>query len=152
MTAAVHLNASLARYLDRRLAETVCTDLLSARLYGLEIIDPAGIAVDADGAARFICVAEGTAHALLDGPGRIAAAAHDAVALVTAGWSTPLANRNRINGNHPDDLGRRRVVVTLVGSTEGGIASILRDCESGSATDPGPIVGQLAKAVAALWS
>ena len=100
MTAAVHLNGALARYLDRRLAETVCVGNFAARLYGLEVIDPDGVAADLDGAARFICVAEGTAPALLEGPGPLAALSYDAVALVTAGWSTPVPDRNQINGNH----------------------------------------------------
>jgi hypothetical protein len=152
MAAPDHLNSVLARYLDRRLAETVCDELLVSRLYGLEVIDADGVCTDRDGAARFICIGEGSADSLLDGPAHLAAYAHDAVALVSAGWSTPLTDPLAAVSTETAPPVRRRVVVTVVGSTGGPIGSVLRDCATGSAIDPGPVVGRLADRVADLWA
>lgn len=150
------LTQILARYLDVRLADTALDGPWPARLYGLDVIDPLGARADLDGAVRFVCVAEGIAEVLLEGPGRFAAAHHDALALVTPGWATDLAAvgpaaRGGTTANCGRRRARRRIVVTVVGAPGAALGSVLRDCATGEVCDPGAVGGVLAAHMSTLW-
>ena len=154
------LAAALALWLDHRLPRPgLADDGGEARLFGLTVLDrdevlaSAAESARADGAVRFVAVAEGEPYSLAGDVARLAVVHYEALALVTHGWAAPLGGDGGVAAGtapsrHPD---RRRVRVTTVALDSGGLGSALRRTSEGS-TDggdpplgPGPVTGPLAE-------
>ncbi len=131
-------HAHLARWLGRQLAEwSPCPP--AARLYGVTVNDPEGVADDRPGAARFIAVADGDPYELLAlaGPGTVEQ--YDALGLVALGWA------HRRVGCRPV---LRLVMVVVVVGWSGAPAFHVRDLANGEEIEPGEATGELAAAAA----
>lgn len=139
--------AALARWIDARLTFEQCTARSEpARLIGISVLDTAGVIDGAEGALRFVAVAEGEPYELAGSVAAVAIAHHDAIALVTEGWGAPLPEDGAAEpspSRHPD---RRRVRVVTVALDSGAVACALRWTGSaGTAVDPGQVLGPLAE-------
>lgn len=144
--------AALARWLDARLtfdphhrerAEP-------ARLIGIGVLDSAGVLDGAEGAVRFVAIAEGEPYELAGPVAAVAIEHHDAIALVTYGWGAPLPGPGVDAPNpsrHPE---RRRVRVVTAALESGAVACALRwSATDATALDPGEVVGPLAEVLSA---
>ena len=128
-------------------------DLKRARLYGISVVDPAGIDANADGALRISFLAEhGDVYELLESRGSSIARMFDAAAVLTCGWAAPVDDENESDVPPSVHPRRRRVrLVVVVG--DDGVGSVLRfaDTPDEIVTDPGNAKGSLADAVERLW-
>lgn len=128
-------------------------DLKRARLYGISVVDPAGIDANADGALRISFLAEhGDVYELLESRGTSIARMFDAAAVLTCGWAAPVDDENESDVPPSVHPRRRRVrLVVVVG--DDGVGSVLRfaDTPDEIVTDPGNAKGSLADAVERLW-
>ena len=128
-------------------------DLKRARLYGISVVDPAGIDANADGALRISFLAEhGDVYELLESRGSSIACMFDAAAVLTCGWAAPVDDENESDVPPSVHPRRRRVrLVVVVG--DDGVGSVLRfaDTPDEIVTDPGNAKGSLADAVERLW-
>lgn len=127
-------------------------DLKRARLYGISVVDPAGVERNADGALRISFLAEhGDVYELLDSTRSGVARMFDAAAVLTCGWAAPVddAEDDLPPSAHP----RRRRVRLVVVVGDAGVGSVLRfaDTPEEIITDPGNATGSLAEAVEQLW-
>ena len=128
-------------------------DLKRARLYGINIVDAAGIDENSDGALRISFLAEhGDVYELLESRGSAIARMFDAAAVLTCGWAAP------VDDGGDDDVPpsvhpRRRRVRLVVVVGDAGVGSVLRFADSADEiiTDPGNAKGSLADAVERLW-
>jgi hypothetical protein len=127
-------------------------DLKRARLYGINIVDVAGVEKQADGALRISFLAEhGDVYELLEARGSAIARMFDAAAVLTCGWAAPVDDDE--SDVPPSVHPRRRRVRLLVVVGDGGVGSVLRfaDTPDEVITDPGNAKGSLADAVEQLW-
>jgi len=131
-------------------------DLKRARLYGVAIVDPEGMADNADGALRITFLAEhGDVYELLDAPTSAIARMFDAAVVLTCGWAAPVQDGNsdpEFSGP-PSEHPLRRRVRLVVAVCDDGVGSILRFADSPDEVicDPGAARGSLADAVTNLW-
>ncbi|MCU1398613.1 MAG: hypothetical protein JWN62_1722 [Acidimicrobiales bacterium] len=146
----------IAAWLDRRLDATLGFHLPAARLYGIVVNDPLGLAddrPDAAAAARSSFIGEGRdAYALLGGSFGVLARSFDAAAIVTGGWAAPMLADGTMThrpSRHPD---RRRVRAVAVVS-DAGVASVLRfeddPTEQILRSEPG--IGDMVDSLEAMW-
>jgi len=127
-------------------------DLKRARLYGINIVDAAGVEKQADGALRISFLAEhGDVYELLEARGSAIARMFDAAAVLTCGWAAPVDDDE--SDVPPSVHPRRRRVRLLVVVGDAGVGSVLRfaDTPDEVVTDPGNAKGSLADAVEQLW-
>ena len=150
-------------------------DLPRARLYGVSVVDPIGVAKHQDGALRISFLAEhGDVYELLDAPSSAIARMFDAAVVLTCGWAAPLDRDH--DGDHdgedtsndqselldessresvpPSQHPLRRRVRLVVAVCDRGVASVLRfaDTPNDVITDAGAARGSLADAVKNLWN
>ena len=129
-------------------------DLSAARLYGITIVDPDGIASNADGALRITFLAEhADVYELLDAPTSAISKMFDAAVVLTCGWAAPLDGDDEPSELAPSRHPRRRRVRLVVTVCDNGVASVLRfaDTPEEIVTDDGAARGTLADAVNSLW-
>lgn len=156
-------------------------ELPRARLYGVSIVDPSGVATQQDGALRISFLAEhGDVYELLDAPSSAIARMFDAAVVLTCGWAAPISRRNdqddhddhddhdshepfddaqnSTNSDSDNDVPpsqhpQRRRVRLVVAVCDSGVASVLRfaDTPGDIVTDAGSARGSLADAVNNLW-
>lgn len=131
-------------------------DLKRARLYGVAVVDPEGVAENVDGALRITFLAEhGDVYELLDAPTSAIARMFDAAVVLTCGWAAPVSDddaNSEFSGPPSEHPSRRRVrLVVAVG--DDGVGSVLRfaDAPDEVICDPGAARGSLADAVTNLW-
>ena len=139
-------------------------DLPRARLYGVSIVDPLGIATQQDGALRISFLAEhGDVYELLDSPSSAIARMFDAAVVLTCGWAAPIDRNELADGLTetetsedipPSQHPLRRRVRLVVAVCDKGVASVLRfaDTPNDIVTDAGAARGSLADAVKDLWN
>ena len=141
-------------------------DLPRARLYGVSIVDPLGIATQRDGALRISFLAEhGDVYELLDSPSSAIARMFDAAVVLTCGWAAPIDRDELATGQTetetetsedipPSQHPLRRRVRLVVAVCDKGVASVLRfaDTPNDIVTDAGAARGSLADAVKDLWN
>ena len=145
-------------------------DLPRARLYGVSIVDPLGIATQRDGALRISFLAEhGDVYELLDSPSSAIARMFDAAVVLTCGWAAPIDRDELADGLTdsqtetetetsedipPSQHPLRRRVRLVVAVCDKGVASVLRfaDTPNDIVTDAGAARGSLADAVKDLWN
>jgi len=152
-------------------------DLPRARLYGVSVVDPIGVANHEDGALRISFLAEhGDVYELLDAPSSAIARMFDAAVVLTCGWAAPLDRDDTsddMDNRHSDDESNhetshdssresvppsqhplRRRVRLVVAVCDRGVASVLRfaDTPNDAITDAGAARGSLADAVKDLWN
>lgn len=139
-------------------------DLPRARLYGVSIVDPLGIATQQDGALRISFLAEhGDVYELLDSPSSAIARMFDAAVVLTCGWAAPIdldelatsqTETETSEDIPPSQHPLRRRVRLVVAVCDKGVASVLRfaDTPNDIVTDAGAARGSLADAVKDLWN
>ena len=140
-------------------------DLPRARLYGVSIVDPLGIATQRDGALRISFLAEhGDVYELLDSPSSAIARMFDAAVVLTCGWAAPIDRDEQDDETRsdseiqeevpPSQHPLRRRVRLVVAVCDKGVASVLRfaDTPNDIVTDAGAARGSLADAVKDLWN
>ncbi len=144
-------------------------ELPRARLYGVSIVDPRGIATLQDGSLRISFLAEhGDVYELLDAPSSAIARMFDAAVVLTCGWAAPLDREDQDDKTRSDDEisdavndevppsqhPLRRRVRLVVAVCDKGVASVLRfaDTPNDIVTDAGAARGSLADAVKDLWN
>lgn len=140
----------LARWFEQRINDSVPFALGASRLYGITIVDPAGLAQHEPGAALASYVAEDhDPHRLLRRPSSDLALCHDAVALLATGWVTSLDRQLVELSLRP---GRRKVRLVVVAG-DAGLAAVARrfDRPDHAVPVPGRCLGSLCDAVRALW-
>jgi hypothetical protein len=128
-------------------------DLKRARLYGITVVDPAGVEQHADGALRISFLAEhGDVYELLEARRSAVARMFDAAAVLTCGWAAPVDDEDG-DDLPPSAHPRRRRVRLVVVVGDAGVGSVLRfaDTPEEIVTDPGNAKGSLADAVEQLW-
>lgn len=144
---------NIAMWLERRLDMSLGFHLPAARLYGIVVNDPLGLAEDHVQAARPSFIDESRdVYDLLAGSAGVIARSFDAAAIVTTGWAAPLADDGSMThraSRHPD---RRRVRAVAVVS-DAGVASVIRFED-----DPQHLIGQpergsgdIVDAMEAMW-
>ncbi len=129
-------------------------DLSAARLYGITVVDPDGIATNVDGALRITFLAEhADVYELLDAPTSAISRMFDAAVVLTCGWAAPLDGDDEPSELAPSRHPRRRRVRLVVTVCDDGVASVLRfaDAPDEIVTDDGAARGTLADAVNSLW-
>lgn len=131
-------------------------DLKRARLYGVAVVDPEGVAENVDGALRITFLAEhGDVYELLDAPTSAIARMFDAAVVLTCGWAAPVQDDG--SGTEfmgpPSEHPLRRRVRLVVAVCDDGVGSVLRFADSPDEVicDPGAARGSLADAVTNLW-
>lgn len=146
-------------------------DLPRARLYGVSVVDPIGVAKHQDGSLRISFLAEhGDVYELLDAPSSAIARMFDAAVVLTCGWAAPLdrdddgedtsndqselLDESSRESVPPSQHPLRRRVRLVVAVCDRGVASVLRfaDTPNDVITDAGAARGSLADAVKNLWN
>lgn len=131
-------------------------DLKRARLYGVAVVDPEGVAENVDGALRITFLAEhGDVYELLDAPTSAIARMFDAAVVLTCGWAAPVQD-DELDAEYtgsPSEHPLRRRVRLVVAVGDDGVGSVLRFADSPDEVicDPGAARGSLADAVTNLW-
>ena len=148
---------NIALWLERRLDLSLGFHLAAARLYGIVVNDPLGLAMDADRdhgqAARCSFIDESSdVYELISGSSGVVARSFDAAAVVTVGWAAPIGDDGSMAhraSRHPQ---RRRVRAVAV-IDDVGVASVLRFED-----DPEVVIGnaergsgEMVDAMEAMW-
>lgn len=119
----------MARWFEARLHDSVGFCLRGCRLYGLELIDPGGLAGDDPGAARvsFIAEADDRVRVLCD-PDARRAGDFDAAVLVTVEWR-PAAPAQVTRPGEFSGRRRARVVELVAGEAAATVVRFENDPE-----------------------
>lgn len=140
----------LARWFEQRINDSVPFTLGAARLYGLTVIDPAGLPERRPGAALASYVTEhADPHQLMQRANPDIGLCHDAVALLATGWVTSLDHELI----ELSSRGGRRKVRLVVVASDAGLAAMARrfDRPDHPVAVPGRCLGALSDALAELW-
>lgn len=149
----------LARWFERRIHDSVPVTCSAARLYGLTVVDPAGLGDHLPGAARTSYVAEDAdPHRLLARCPADLATCHDAVALLVTGWAASPSHELELEleltepGESAARVAWRRVRVVAVVS-DSGVAAVARRLGRADGVVPIPVrcLGALASALVDRW-
>ncbi|CAB4811540.1 unannotated protein [freshwater metagenome] len=117
---------NIAMWLERRLDMSLGFHFPAARLYGIVLNDPLGLADDTCQAARTSFLDESDdVYELMAGSAGVLARSFDAAAVVTAGWAAPMADDGSMAQRASRHPLRRRVRAVAVVSDD-GVASLIR--------------------------